>query len=55
MLVGDKGYLSQQWQAGLFAERQIMLRTPMRKNQVDQAALPSVFRRARKQIETIFS
>lgn len=33
VLVGDKGYLSQQWQSDLFQQSAINLKTPMRKNQ----------------------
>jgi len=32
-LLGDKGYLSQQWQVDLFESNAIQLETPMRKNQ----------------------
>jgi len=55
VLVGDKGYLSQQWQMDLWAERRITLRTPARKNQVNRAVFPVLFRKTRKRIETVFS
>ena len=55
ILIGDKGYLSQQWQADLFASSAINLETPMRKNQKNFKASPQAFSRARKRIETLFS
>lgn len=55
ILLGDKGYLSQQWQADLFESNAIKLETPMRKNQKNFKIFPSVFSRARKRIETLFS
>lgn len=55
VLVGDKGYLSKQWQADLFDHSAIELKTPMRKNQIDYEAFPGVFRKSRKRIETLFS
>ena len=54
-LPGDKGYLSQQWQAGLFESNAIHLETPMRKNQTDFKVFPQAFSRARKRIETLLS
>ena len=54
-LLGDKGYLSKQWQADLFDVNAIHLETPMRKNQKDFKVFPQVFSRARKRIETLFS
>lgn len=54
-LLGDKGYLSQQWQADLFESRAIHLKTPMRKNQKGFKVFPQAFSRARKRIETLFS
>jgi len=54
-LLGDKGYLSRQWQADLFDTNTINLETPMRKNQKDFKVFPQVFSRARKRIETLFS
>lgn len=55
VLIGDKGYLSAQWQEDLFADRRIDLKTPPRKNQPDLPALPAEYRKARKRIETVFS
>lgn len=54
-LLGDKGYLSQQWQTDLFESSAINLKTPMRKNQKDFKVFPQAFSRARKRIETLFS
>lgn len=54
-LLGDKGYLSRQWQQDLFDSKGIHLKTPMRKNQKDFKVFPQVFSRARKRIETLFS
>jgi len=53
--VGDKGYLSQQWQHDLFEQSSINLQTPMRKNQVNFEEFPHYYRKARKRIETLFS
>ena len=55
VLVGDKGYLSRQWQHDLFKQSAIDLQTPMRKNQINFKELPSYYRKARKRIETLFS
>lgn len=55
VLVGDKGYLSQQWQQDLFVSSAIQLETPKRKNQQQAAPFSPVLRKARKRIETLFS
>jgi len=55
ILLGDKGYLSKQWQADLFDSNAIKLETPMRTNQKDFKVFPQAFSRARKRIETLFS
>ncbi|MBT3725264.1 MAG: IS982 family transposase [Gammaproteobacteria bacterium] len=55
VLVGDKGYLSQQWQSDLFQQSEIDLKTPMRKNQLNYEEFPEHFRKSRKRIETLFS
>jgi hypothetical protein len=55
VLVGDKGYLSRQWQHDLFDAAAIRLETPMRRNQVDFTPFNPVLRKARKRIETLFS
>jgi hypothetical protein len=55
VLVGDKGYLSRQYQDDLFDTAAIRLETPMRRNQVDFVPFSPVLRKARKRIETLFS
>ncbi|MGH1486309.1 MAG: IS982 family transposase [Cellvibrionaceae bacterium] len=55
ILLGDKGYLSRQWQTDLFESQGIQLETPMRKNQKSFKVFPQVLSRARKRIETLFS
>lgn len=55
VLVGDKGYLSRQYQADLFESAAIRLETPMRRNQLDFAPFNPALRKARKRIETLFS
>ena len=55
LLLGDRGYLSNPLQQELFEEHRILLSTPMRRNQLNYSNQPSVFRKARKRIETIFS
>jgi len=54
-LLGDRGYLSAEYQLDLFTTAQIKLETPMRRNQHDYKAQPYVFRKSRKRIETLFS
>lgn len=55
ILIGDKGYLSKQWQHNLFEDSKVNLQTPMRKNQLDYKEFPHIFSKARKRIETLFS
>jgi hypothetical protein len=55
VLIGDKGYLSQDRQQDLFANNAIKLATPMRRNQVDFQPFNPALRRARKRIETLYS
>jgi hypothetical protein len=55
VLVGDKGYLSRQWQQDLFDTAAIRLETPMRRNQVGFKPFSPLLRKARKRIETLFS
>lgn len=55
VLVGDKGYLSQQHQKDLFEQSSINLETPKRKNQTPMKEFPKYYRKARKRIETVFS
>ncbi len=55
VLIGDKGYVSQQYQTDLFAHNQIKLETPLRRNQTNFKPFSPVLRKARKRIETLFS
>ncbi len=55
VLVGDKGYLSRQYQLDLFESSAIRLETPKRRNQADYVPFSPVLRKARKRIETLFS
>jgi len=55
VLVGDKGYLSQQWQQDLFVQSEIDLQTPKRKNQKNYKKLSRYYSKSRKRIETLFS
>ena len=55
VLVGDKGYLSRQYQDDLFDTAAIRLETPMRHNQHDFKPFKPLLRKTRKRIETLFS
>ena len=55
VLIGDKGYLSADYQLDLFTSSQIKLEVPMRVNQHDYQRQPYLFRKTRKRIETLFS
>jgi hypothetical protein len=55
VLIGDKGYLSADYQLDLFTSNQIKLEVPMRVNQRDYQKQPYLFRKTRKRIETLFS
>jgi hypothetical protein len=55
VILGDKGYLSSQYQLNLFETVNIKLETPKRKNQKDYIKQPFIFRKSRKRIETLFS
>lgn len=55
VLLGDKGYLSQEQQLDLFTSAKIILETPMRLNQKGYEKQPYIFRKSRKRIETLFS
>ena len=55
VLVGDKGYLSRQWQHDLFDAATIRLETPMRHNHIDYKPFSPLLRKTRKRIETLFS
>jgi hypothetical protein len=54
-ILGDKGYLSIDYQKDLFSSNQISLEVPMRKNQHNYKPQAHVFRKSRKRIETLFS
>ncbi len=54
-ILGDKGYLSIDYQRDLFSSNQIRLEIPMRKNQHDYKSQACIFRKSRKRIETLFS
>jgi len=55
VLIGDKGYLSADYQLNLFTSNQIKLEVSMRVNQHDYQKRPYLFRKTRKRIETLFS
>jgi hypothetical protein len=55
VILGDKGYLSADYQLDLFESKQIKLEVPMRKNQHDYKKQTYIFRKKRKRIETLFS
>lgn len=55
LLLGDKGYLSDELQTELFETNRLLLQTPMRTNQKHYRKQPAVYRKVRKRIETIFS
>lgn len=54
VLIGDKGYLSADYQLDLFTSNNIKLEVPMRVNQHDYEKQPYLFRKTRKRIETLF-
>jgi len=55
ILLGDRGYLSAEYQLNLFESHNIRLETPMRKNQHNYREQPYIFKKSRKRIETLFS
>jgi len=55
ILIGDRGYLSRQYQQDLFDTASITLETPKRRNQHDFKPFSPALRKARKRIETLFS
>jgi len=55
VILGDKGYLSADYQLDLFESKQIKLEIPMRKNQINFKKQAYTFRKKRKRIETLFS
>lgn len=54
-ILGDKGYLSVDYQLNLFESAQIKLEIPMRINQKNYTKYPKIFRKSRKRIETLYS
>ena len=54
-ILGDKAYLSVDYQRDLFSSNQIKLEIPMRINQHNYKYQPFIFRKSRKRIETLFS
>ena len=54
-LIGDKGYISSDYQIDLFTHSRIILSVPMRTNQHHQNEFSKVKRRKRKRIETLLS
>lgn len=54
-LLGDKGYLSANYQLDLFTNKNIKLAIPSRENQTNIKKYPYLFRKNRKRIETLFS
>nr|WP_170982975.1 IS982 family transposase [Dyadobacter frigoris] len=55
VILGDRGYISNQQQLDLFESVNIRLETPMRSNQKKYKKQAYVFRKTRKRIETLFS
>ena len=55
VILGDKGYLSADYQLDLFESKSIKLEIPMRKNQHNYKKQAYLFRKKRKRIETLFS
>ena len=54
-IIGDKGYLSAEYQLDLFNTRAINLEVPMRENQKNYTPQAYVFKKSRKRIETLLS
>ena len=54
-LVGDKGYISSEYQLDLFSNCQVNLQTPSRLNQKNHKSFEPVYRKVRKRIETLFA
>lgn len=55
VLLGDKGYLSSEYQLDLFNTVNIRLEVPLRSNQKDSKPQVYLFKKCRKRIETLFS
>jgi IS5 family transposase len=54
-IIGDRGYISAEYQMDLFNTSQIKLTVPARKNQHNQVGVSALKRRKRKRIETLIS
>lgn len=54
-VLGDRGYISADFQQDLFTSSHIVLSVPMRENQHDYKPYCPAKRRCRKRIETLFS
>jgi len=54
-LIGDRAYISDDYQADLFNKSRIKLSVPMRSNALNQTHFSPVKRRKRKRIETLIS
>jgi hypothetical protein len=54
-LIGDRGYISADYQTDLFNTSQIKLTVPAKKNQHNQVGFSTLKRRKRKRIETLIS
>ena len=54
-LIGDKAYISADYQSDLFNQSQIVLSVPMRSNSLNPIQFSTVKRRKRKRIETLIS
>ncbi len=55
LMLADKGYLSAQGQLDLFCQTGIEVQTPMRRNQQGYRRCPTLFKRTRRRVETVFS
>ncbi|TVR15797.1 MAG: IS982 family transposase [Balneolaceae bacterium] len=55
LVLADKGYLSAHRQLDLFCQTGIEVQTPMRRNQHGYRPWPTVFKNARRRVETVFS
>lgn len=54
-LLGDRGYISADFQQDMFSWSRIVLSVPMRENQIDHQSYSKNKHRSRKRIETLFS
>ena len=54
-IIGDKGYLSADYQLDLFEKKNITLEVPMRNNQKKYRPQSYIFKKSRKRIETLLS